>query len=59
MFYPDPVKPEYELFDVTGDGCADLCGCVTWGRGMVRTDLVVYDPLEKNCMSLTGTIITI
>ena len=59
MFYPDPVKPEYELFGVTGDGCADLCGCVTWGSGMVRTDLGVYDPLEKNCMSLTGTIITI
>ena len=54
MFYPDPVKPEYELFDVTGDGCADLCGCVTWGSGMVRTDLVVYDPLEKNLYVLDG-----
>lgn len=54
MPYPDPVKPEYELFDVTGDGCADLCSCVTWGSGMVRTDLVVYDPLEKNLYVLDG-----
>ena len=54
MPYPNPVQPEYELFDVTGDGCADLCGCVTWGSGMVRTDLVVYDPLEKKLYVLDG-----
>ena len=47
-------KPDFELFDVTGDGCADLCECVTWGSGMVRTDLVVYDPLEKNLYVLDG-----
>ena len=41
MPYPNPAKPAFELFDVTGDGCADLCTCVTWGSGMVRTDLVV------------------
>ena len=54
MLHPDPAHPGYELFDVTGDGCADLCRCVTWGSGMVRTDLVVYDPLEKNLYILDG-----
>ncbi|MCR5565478.1 MAG: hypothetical protein K6F61_01400 [Clostridiales bacterium] len=43
-----------ELFDVTGDGCADLCRCVTWGSGMVRTDLAVYDPVEKKLYILDG-----
>lgn len=54
MPYPNPVQPEFELFDVTGDGCADLCMCVTWGSGMVRTDLVVYDPLVKILYVLDG-----
>ena len=54
MLYPDPAHPEYELFDITGDGSADLCKCVTWGSGMVRTDLVVYDPLEKKLYVLDG-----
>jgi len=38
---------DYELFDVTGDGCPDLCTCVTWGSDIVRTDLLVYDPVKK------------
>ena len=54
MLYHDPEKPDYELFDVTGDGCADLCTCVTWGSGMVRTDLVVYDPAGKTLYILDG-----
>ena len=54
MLSPDPAQPKYELFDVTGDGCADLCTCVTWGSGMVRTDLVVYDPIEKSLYVLDG-----
>ena len=54
MFSPDPARPAFELFDVTGDGSADLCTCVTWGSGMVRTDLVVYDPIEKNLYVLDG-----
>ena len=54
MLYSDPAEPGYELFDVTGDGCDDLCTCVTWGSGMVRTDLVVYDPLEKILYILDG-----
>lgn len=48
------AHPGFDLFDVTGDGCADLCRCVTWGSGMVRTDLVVYDPLEKKLYVLDG-----
>ena len=47
-------KPDFELFDVTGDGCPDLCKCVTWGSGMVRTDLVVYDPAGKELYVLDG-----
>ena len=54
MLSPDPARPKYELFDVTGDGCAELCTCVTWGSGMVRTDLVVYDPIEKSLYVLDG-----
>ena len=54
MFYLNPAKPDFELFDVTEDGCADLCTCVTWGSGMVRTDLVVYDPLVKKLYVLDG-----
>ena len=54
MAYPNPAKPDFELFDVTGDGCADLCKCVTWGSGMVRTDLVVYDPVAKHLYVLDG-----
>ena len=54
MPFPNPVKPDFELFDVTGDGCVDLCTCVTWGSGMVRTDLVVYDPVLKDLYVLDG-----
>lgn len=53
-FYPNPAQQGFELFDVTGDGCADLCTCVTWGSGMVRTDLVVYDPAVKSLYVLDG-----
>ena len=54
MFFPDPAQTDFELFDITGDGNADLCTCVTWGSGMVRTDLVVYDPIEKILYVLDG-----
>lgn len=54
MLFHDPMRPDFELFDVTGDGCPDLCRCVTWGSGMVRTDLVVYDPVEKKLYVLDG-----
>ena len=54
MVFSDSVQPKFELFDVTGDGCADLFTCVTWGSGMVRTDLVVYDALEEALYVLDG-----
>jgi hypothetical protein len=54
MFSPDPAHPAYERFDITGDGSADLFTCVTWGSGMVRTDLIVYDPVEKKLYVLDG-----
>ena len=51
---PDWARKLIRLFDVTGDGCVDLCTCVTWGSGMVRTDLVVYDPLSDETYILDG-----
>ena len=51
---PDWARKLIRLFDVTGDGCVDLCTCVTWGSGMVRTDLVVYDPLSDETYVLDG-----
>ena len=54
MLFHDPEHPDFELFDITGDGSADLCKCITWGSGMVRTDLVVYDPMEKKLYVLDG-----
>lgn len=50
----DPERRLIALFDVTGDGSEDLCTCVTWGSGMVRTDLVVYDPLNEEIYMLDG-----
>ena len=44
----------YEMFDITGDGCAELFKCVTWGSGMVRTDLIVYDPVQEELYVLDG-----
>ena len=54
FYSPDALQPRIELFDVTADGCDDLCTCVTWGSGMVRTDLVVYDPLNEDLYVLDG-----
>lgn len=49
-FAPD----RYEMFDLTGDGCPELFTCVTWGSGMVRTDLIVYDPVNEELYVLDG-----
>ena len=43
-----------ELFDITGDGCPEMFKCVTWGSGMVRTDLIVYDPARDELYVLDG-----
>ena len=54
MDFPDPDRPEIDLYDLTGDGCPDLFTNVTWGSGMVRTDLVVFDPVSEALYVLDG-----
>ena len=54
MFFPDPARPEIALYDITGDGYPELFTNVTWGSGMVRTDLVVYDPVGEALYVLDG-----
>ena len=54
MFFPDPTRPDVDLFDITGDGSPDLFTNVTWGSGMVRTDLLAYDPLNDELYVLDG-----
>ena len=42
------------LFDVTGDGNDDECSCAMYGSGMVRTDLIVKDTVNKKEYILDG-----
>ena len=46
--------PSFTLFDVTGDGCVDLVRGRMFGSGMVRLELVVYDPLAHETYILDG-----
>ena len=41
-------------FDVTGDGCVDLCTGRMFGSGMVRLETVVYDPVARKSYILDG-----
>lgn len=52
-YMPDD-SPSFCLFDVTGDGCVDLCTTRMFGSGMVRIELVVYDPLARERYILDG-----
>ena len=52
-YMPDG-SPSFCLFDVTGDGCVDLCTTRMFGSGMVRIQLVVYDPLARKRYILDG-----
>lgn len=54
MSFTGPDQPDIALFDITGDGSPDLFTNETWGSGMVRTDLIVYDPVEENLYILDG-----
>ena len=54
MAFPDPARTDFDLFDITGDGTPELFTNITWGSGMVRTDLVVYDPVNKALYILDG-----
>ena len=47
-------RPYYLWFDVTGDGCVDLCTGRMFGSGMVRIQLSVYDPLNHETYILDG-----
>ena len=47
-------RPYYLWFDVTGDGCVDLCTERMFGSGMVRIQLSVYDPLNQKTYILDG-----
>ncbi len=54
MSFTGPGQPEIALYDITGDGSPDLFTNDTWGSGMVRTDLIVYDPVGENLYVLDG-----
>ena len=47
-------KTDIALCDITGDGFPDLFTNDTWGSGMVRTDLIVYDPVDEKLYVLDG-----
>ena len=52
--YSPDAKPMYCLFDVTGDGCVDVCTHQMWGSGMVRTHTIIFDPLNHERYILDG-----
>ena len=54
MSFAGPDKTDIAFFDITGDGSPDLFTNDTWGSGMVRTDLIVYDPVDENLYVLDG-----
>lgn len=54
MSFAGPAQPDIALFDITGDGSPELFTNETWGSGMVRTDLIVYDPVGENLYVLDG-----
>ena len=47
-------QPDIALYDITGDGIPELFTNETWGSGMVRTDLIVYDPVKEKLYVLDG-----
>ena len=47
-------RPLWLWFDITGDGCVDLCAGRMFGSGMVRTQMAVYDPLSRKQYVLDG-----
>ena len=54
MSFAGPDRTDIALYDITGDGSPDLFTNDTWGSGMVRTDLIVYDPVDENLYVLDG-----
>ncbi|MBQ3278125.1 MAG: hypothetical protein IJG94_03085 [Clostridia bacterium] len=54
MSFAGPAQTDIALYDLTGDGSPDLFTNDTWGSGMVRTDLIAYDPVEEKLYVLDG-----
>ena len=52
-YLPDGT-PAFTLYDVTGDGCVDLITGRMFGSGMVRLELIVFDPLAHETYILDG-----
>ena len=38
------IDEDLKKYDVTGDGCEDLVRCLSYGSGMPRVSISVYDP---------------
>lgn len=41
-------------YDVTGDGCVDLCTTLTEGSGIVSSCVIVYDAVNHQTYELSG-----
>ena len=52
--YAQDGNPNFIFFDVTGDGCMDLCTERVFGSGMTRVETVVFDPLAHERYILDG-----
>ena len=52
--YAQDGSPHFFFFDVTGDGCMDLCTQRVFGSGMTRVEAVVFDPLAHERYILDG-----
>ena len=52
--YAQDGSPHFIFFDVTGDGCMDLCTQRVFGSGMTRVEAVVFDPLAHERYILDG-----
>ena len=52
--YRSDGSPDFIFFDVTGDGCMDLCTQRVFGSGMTRVETVVFDPLAHERYILDG-----
>ena len=40
------IDEDLKKYDVTGDGCEDLVRCLSYGSGMPRVSISIYDPIE-------------
>lgn len=45
----------FERYDITGDGYDDLYTVATGGSGMIRDDIFVYDPVNRQVYIVTSS----